>query len=187
MRDMANIFVTSDTHLCHDNIIKFTDADGNRIRPFNNVWEMNETILQHWNTVVKPNDIVWHLGDVFIGNRKSAGAILSKLNGKKFLIVGNHDRLNGKEFLTLKEHFQEIHFWQVWKKEKLILSHVPLREDTFKQKGKGGYINVFGHIHQNPPPKGPYVNVSVERTNYTPISIEDIKDFYEKTQTATYG
>ena len=51
---MANIFVTSDTHLCHENIIKFTDSSGNRIRPFNNIWEMNETILQHWNSVVKP-------------------------------------------------------------------------------------------------------------------------------------
>ena len=67
---MANIFVTSDTHLCHENIIKFTDSSGNRIRPFNNIWEMNETILQHWNSVVKPNDIVWHLGDVFMGNRR---------------------------------------------------------------------------------------------------------------------
>lgn len=170
---MANIFVTSDTHLCHENIIKFTDVSGNKIRPFNNVWEMNETILQHWNSVVKPNDIVWHLGDVFMGNRKSAGAILNKLHGKKYLIVGNHDHLNGKEFITLKEHFQEIHFWQVWKKEKLILSHIPLREDTFRPKGDK-YRNIHGHIHEKPSPDGPYRNVCVEQTNYYPLSLEEL-------------
>lgn len=90
-----NIWFISDTHFQHKNIaLVFTDAKtGKRVRNFNSVQEMDETMIQNWNSVVKYGDIVYHLGDVFFGNAESADKILQRLNGEKKLIMGNHDHM----------------------------------------------------------------------------------------------
>ena len=158
---MTNIWLISDTHFNHANIIKYQN------RPYNSVSEMDWDMVEKWNSFVKPNDHVYHLGDVY--NKASKGYIeniLQHLNGKKRLILGNHD--NGQDQI-LHRHFEKIMMWRVF--DKVVLTHVPLREDGIPGKDR---INVHGHIHANPSPKGPYRCVCVEQINYTPINLEEV-------------
>ena len=85
-----NIFFTSDTHFGHKNIIKFIDYDGNRVRPFDTWEEADEIMVQNWNSVVKPEDKVYFLGDLCF-NRNYGDKLMPRLLGKKCLIRGNHD------------------------------------------------------------------------------------------------
>ena len=80
------LYVTSDTHFNHKNIIKYCN------RPFNDVYEMNETLINNWNSVVTPEDIIYHLGDFGFGTKEELQEIFDRLNGYKYLIMGNHDR-----------------------------------------------------------------------------------------------
>lgn len=170
---MSNIFVISDTHFNHENMLRFLDAKGKVFRPFPNVHEMNETMIDRWNAVVKDNDTIYHLGDVYIGNGAHANEILHRLKGRKRLIVGNHD--NAKDQI-LHKHFSKIMMWRQWPEHKLIFSHMPLHPSSLHLHRSGvNAVNVHGHIHQNDSPPGPYINVSVEKTDWNPIHIEDIK------------
>lgn len=164
-----NIFVISDTHFNHTNIIKYCD------RPFKNSDEMNDRMIKNWNSVVKDNDIVYHLGDVWMtGNPE----LLYNLRGRKRLIVGNHDKLKNP---ILHKVFQKIMMWRMFPEYGLLLTHVPVHESalfrgaTGNEKNPKQLLNVHGHIHNNPSPKGPYKCVCVEQINYTPISIEELK------------
>jgi len=165
---MPEIFVISDTHFGHENIIKYCN------RPFKNAEEMNWELVKRWNNVVTPQDKVYHLGDVHMGgkSREQINQVLSALNGHKRLILGNHD--NGKDQLLLN-HFEKITMWRAFKEFGLLLTHAPVHESTlvfgsFKAK------NVHGHIHQNKSPSGPYINVSVEAIDYTPINIKTLME-----------
>lgn len=170
---MPDIFVISDTHLNHSNILKFTDKDGKKFRGdlFKDVHHMNETIIENWNSVVTPQDKVYHLGDVYFGPQNEADILLSRLNGKKRLIVGNHDTIYGKGNI-LQKHFQKIYMWRVFKEFNMTLTHVPIHESAFR----GGDYCVHGHLHQNDSPNGNYISVCVEKPwmNYRPISIEEV-------------
>lgn len=158
---MTNIWLVSDTHFNHANVIKYCD------RPFDTTKEMDWFMVEKWNAVVKPNDHVYHLGDVYMNASKGyIDNLLSKLNGKKRLILGNHD--NGKDQILLR-HFEKIMLWRNF--DKVVLTHIPLREDSIPG---GNRINVHGHIHQNKSPNGPYKCVCVEQINYTPINLEEI-------------
>ena len=86
--DGSNLFFTSDTHFYHGNIIRFCN------RPFKSVEMMNETIISNWNNTVGQDDIVFHLGDFCLGGSAEWNKILDRLNGKIYLIMGNHDLKN---------------------------------------------------------------------------------------------
>lgn len=168
---MSNeIFLISDTHFNHENIIGYGQ------RPFYDVDEMNEVIIKNWNAVVSPRDKVYHLGDVYIGKGDRANSILNRLNGKKRLILGNHD--NGKDQI-LQKNFQKIEVWCDFREFGLLLTHVPVHRSAlrrgFKKDMPGELINIHGHIHQNPSPEGPYRCVCVEQVEYTPINIEELR------------
>jgi calcineurin-like phosphoesterase family protein len=94
---------TSDTHFCHKNIIRLCD------RPFADVDEMNEAIIANWNAVVAPEDTVYHLGDVALGQWVEWDSILTRLNGRKAIVVGNHDRIFTKEKERMKERFAPLY------------------------------------------------------------------------------
>ena len=118
---MPNTFVISDTHFGHENTCtKFKRDDGTPLRPFANAEEMDEAMVQRWNDVVGKNDTVYHLGDVVI-NKKFL-PIMDRLNGRKKLIMGNHDIFGAKEYL---KYFYEICSYRVFVDE-FIFSHVPL-------------------------------------------------------------
>jgi calcineurin-like phosphoesterase family protein len=162
---MRNIFVISDTHFGHAKILTFLMNDGSRVRPeFDHVEEMNEHMIEKWNSVVRDNDIVYHLGDVYFGD---GHICLSRLRGKKRLILGNHD--DAKD-LRLHSVFQKITLWRIFKEFNCMLTHVPVHESSMNKVN----YNLHGHIHRNKSSTPNHINCSVEASNYTPRSIEDI-------------
>lgn len=172
---MAETWVISDTHFQHANILKFKDEDGNAFRGdrFKDVSHMDETMIENWNRVVGTGDTIYHLGDVFFGSKEGFQKIWPRLNGKKRLILGNHD---DPKFLA--PFFQKIEVWRVWNDLGIVFSHVPLHESALMrgvEKGGERLINVHGHIHQNASPRGPYRCVCVEHIDYTPIHIEKLR------------
>ena len=91
---MSRIFVTSDTHFSHVNIIKYCN------RPYASVEEMNNALIDNWNSVVKNDDLVIHLGDFALGRTiQDIKKHLDKLNGNKILILGNHDSLSQDDYI----------------------------------------------------------------------------------------
>lgn len=170
---MSEIFVISDTHFGHENIIKYCG------RPFANAELMDEVLIENWNSVVKPQDKVYHLGDVYMGHRREdINPILSKLNGKKRLILGNHD--NGKD-QVLQKHFQKIEMWRMFPEFGLLLTHVQVHEsalfrgETGNEKDPKKLKNVHGHIHNLASPTPDHHCVCVEQINYTPVNIEELR------------
>lgn len=163
---MKDIWVTSDTHFGHGNIIEYCG------RPFENSNQMDQALLENWNSIVKPGDKVYHLGDVFMGcSGGYAWEILKRLHGKKRLILGNHD--DGKS-AVLQKWFQKISLWRAFGAEGLILSHIPLHESNLRTRSKKAILNVHGHIHNNQSPSQQYMNVCVEWTQYRPIHFDEL-------------
>lgn len=178
-----NIWVTSDLHYNHANILTFIDYNGNRTREFDNVDQMNEFILDRWNSVVKPGDIVYTLGDTFFGDKEVFKRVWPKFNGSKRLIVGNHDDI---EFLSSGSFFKKTLFWRMFTEHGLIFHHVPLHLlSLFRGKDLDKPLfQVHGHTHTMGSPKmGPYTSVCVEMRDYTPVNIEDLaleaKNYYD--------
>lgn len=168
---MANLWFISDTHFNHDNILNFKDEAGNLIRPgFSSVQDMNEKIVENWNAVVRPGDIVKHVGDVAFKMKAKADeidVILGRLNGTKHLIPGNHDPV---ESPILQKHFSKITLWEIFQQHNFTLSHIPLRLDMMRDTR----FNVHGHTHQKVMGEPEYINVCVEWTAFAPIHIDDI-------------
>lgn len=112
------IYFIADTHFNYRNIIEYCN------RPFKDTNEMNEYIIQKWNSVVKENDIVYHLGDVGFGTTEMLKELVSRLNGTKILLRGNHDFKRGVN------GWKEVGFSEVYKKrielENLVLTHAPI-------------------------------------------------------------
>ncbi|MHA1253613.1 MAG: phosphoesterase [Candidatus Helarchaeota archaeon] len=164
---MKKLFISSDHHFGHRNIIKYCN------RPFCNIEEMNRILIYSWNRVVNPNDTVFYLGDFSLTNFEETKKILTKLNGTKFLIMGNHDRYRSKKW-WLRCGFEEVHKHPVQLKE-FILSHKPIRLEQLKNNN----INIHGHIHINRNTlirknKFPYYNVNIEFHNFCPIRFSKI-------------
>jgi calcineurin-like phosphoesterase family protein len=170
-----NIWVISDTHFNHSNILTFEDSVGKAVRSFDSVEEMNETMIERWNSVVKKGDKVYHLGDVLFGHNKLdwLNANMPRLAGQKRLIFGNHDE--PANFVG-KGHFGKTALWRMFPEFQILLTHVPVHVSTLREHRFEGkpMLNVHGHIHQNKSPDGPYHCVCVEHTNYTPVNIEDL-------------
>ena len=168
---MAELMFISDTHFSHANILTFRGLDDELIRPeFDSVEEMDQTMVDNWNAVVSTNTHIYHLGDVAMG-RETIGRILPRLNGKKRLILGNHD--DYKYLPELMKHFEKI--MESRTIDSLLFTHRPIRLVEFEFRTKA---NVHGHIHEkdisDQDPR--YLNVSVERINYTPVHYEWIVD-----------
>lgn len=156
------IYVISDTHFCHSNILSFTDRNNNLIRPqFDNVQQMHDCMITNWNETVTEQDKIYHLGDVFVGNKEEFAKIWKQLKGKKRLVAGNHDDI---KFLAKNNFFQKIYTWRVF--DKYVLTHIPVHLGSTIDR-----INVHGHLHEKKLP-GPYYNVCVECTGYKPVPLE---------------
>jgi calcineurin-like phosphoesterase family protein len=177
---MANIFLISDTHFGHVGVTQFMSKDGvNKLRPWDNTQDMDEALVANWNSVVRPCDKVYHLGDVVI-NRKALHT-LSRLNGDKVLIKGNHDIFRLEEY-TL--YFRDIRGYHIM--DNMIMSHIPVHTDS-----KGRFrANIHGHLHDRTVKRQTnglasilddhwYFNVSVERINFTPIAFEEVRKHFQ--------
>lgn len=150
-------FVISDMHFNHEKIIQYCN------RPFKNVTDMNETIIKNWNETVSNKDVVICLGDVGLGRVEQLEPIIRKLNGKKILILGNHDNFSEEKYRELG--FHTVSRFPIIYNGFFIMSHAPmeLSETT-------PYFNFYGHVHND----SKYVDnatskcVSVERIGYRP-------------------
>lgn len=162
---MPNLFVVSDHHFDHANILTFNKPDGTKLRPeFENVNEMNEFMVEEHNKVVRVQDKVYILGDVTM--KDPPGKFLSRLNGHKRLILGNHDQ--GK--MLLYQGYVEA-VYSSRRLDKFILSHIPIHPLSI---GKA-LANIHGHEHGQIKMGRQYFDVSVECLNYRPIEFEVLK------------
>ena len=136
---MPSVFLVSDTHFGHTGVCRFTRNDGvTKLRPWDSPEEMDEAMIKAWNERVKPTDKVYHLGDVVI-NRKALKT-LSRLNGDKVLIRGNHDIFRDDDY---RQHFRELRAYHVM--NGMILSHIPVHSESLGRFG----VNIHGHLHAN--------------------------------------
>jgi len=180
---MPSVFLVSDTHFGHAGVCRFLREDGTKLRPWDNPEDMDEFMVEAWNQRVRPNDKVYHLGDVVINKR--ALKTLGRLNGDKVLIRGNHDIFRDTEY---REYFRELRAYHVM--NGCILSHVPVHEASLGRFG----VNIHGHLHANrvkrvigidtlgtapelvygTEPDVRYHCVCVEQTGFAPILLEDV-------------
>lgn len=166
---MSNIFLASDHHLGHANILTFTNPNGTKLREFDFVEQMDEHIIERHNSVVRRNDKVYFLGDLTFSKKNMH--LVGRMNGDKVLIKGNHDTLELKEYLPYFRDIRGVHQF-----DGMVLSHVPIHPESLGRWG----ANVHGHLHHFRVMKGGqidpnYISVCMEQINYTPISLEDVK------------
>ena len=184
-----NIWFTSDTHFMHGNIIKYCS------RPFKDEVHMTEEIIKNWNSVVKPEDIVFHLGDFMFGDMNKFYSIRPRLNGTIYLVIGNHDWKGVMQGFYTNEHFAGV--YQQLKitvdGQNIYLNHFPMLTFDGIYRDKPTW-QLFGHVHsnqhmyeQNSPDKErlqyllPYqYDVGMDNNYYTPISFKDVKAVIEK-------
>lgn len=186
---MSNIFLISDTHWGHAAAVThFKREDGSPLRDFESAEQCDEFMVEQWNKVVRPQDKVYHLGDVVMPkNHRRLDEIMPRLNGVKVLIKGNHDELKPARYL---EYFKDIRGSHLL--DNLVLTHVPVHPASLL-RWRG---NIHGHLHyhtvkkahhfqgdtimyhdQTDDPK--YFCVSVERINYTPIPFETVNSIFK--------
>jgi len=168
------IFFTADLHFGHANIIKHCS------RPFLSVEEMDAVLIENWNAIVKPTDTVYIVGDMFFRNAVSADDYLQRLNGKKHLLLGNHDKDWIKK-ADMARHFGSVERMIEFSDgaHKITLCHYPLM--TWNSVAKGAYM-IRGHIHNNT--DADYftlirnmpnlLNAGVEINNYRPVSFNEL-------------
>ena len=146
---------------------------------------MNQVIIDRWNNVVAPDDIVYHLGDVMMGaDIDVILKILSQLNGKKYLAYGNHDTIARLEAFTQARVFEDIQMGyriKLAKNKTGILTHYP----TIVTNGdESRTFNFFGHTHQTtnfyeyiePQYKYTMYHVGLDSHNCTPVPLEAARD-----------
>lgn len=159
-----NIFIISDTHFGHDAICSFTNDCGEKLRPFANAAEMDEYMITAWNSIVKPNDKVYHLGDVAL-TKKSLIKVMPQLNGTKVLVKGNHDR---EKLSVYARFFKDVRACHMI--DNHLLTHIPIHPDS-KARWKS---NIHGHTHNSPLADPWYRCVCVEFIGYKPIALEEV-------------
>ena len=168
---MDEIYVTSDTHLDHANIIKYSK------RPFANVVEMNNKIIDNWNKIVDDDDIVYFLGDFSMG--RNTRSFLDRIRGNVVFIEGNHDK-DLRRYVDLHGYIIKVvdgvEFYMVHRPE-----DIPRMYD--------GWV-ICGHHHNNFPDTFPFfnpkigvINVGVDVTNFMPVNIKDIIDLVKSHDT----
>lgn len=185
-------FVTSDTHFGHVNIIRFSE------RPFANVDKMNGELIKRWNNTVGPTDVVVHLGDLALGRIDETLRLGWALNGQRFLIPGNHDRVssvnqrgsNVEDYTPIYEAAGWTILDEVVEAEingkPLLLSHYPYIGDSHDKSKEGddrfagarpvdsGLPLVHGHVHNLWSERGREFNAGVDVRDFTPVSASNI-------------
>lgn len=174
-------FVTSDHHFSHSNIIKYTG------RPFSSTHEMNKALVERHNSLVSPEDNVYFLGDFAFCSIEKQRNILSMLNGKKYLYLGNHDR---PKSVMLSIGFLEVFKTgdRVFGERTFRMSHYPFTpSDLSPEKVK--YIDrrpardcdwlLCGHVHEKWKVLENQINVGVDVWDFFPVSMDSIMEIVE--------
>lgn len=182
------IWLASDHHLFHENMMRFEREPGVPLRHFKDAAEMNEVILENHNAVVSTSDHVYFMGDVTFKYGKEFDTLFNAFKGKKRLIVGNHDTVK-----NMANHFQKISCWRYFNEKDVpgfipfTATHVPIHPGSCK-----GLFNAHGHTHWNlvtktevlegfrpqvtlTEPNLFYLNLCMERTDYKPVSLAQVQ------------
>lgn len=179
----VNIFFTSDLHFGHKNIIKFCN------RPWETTEEMDEALIANWNSVVGEKDIVFDLGDFAFATNSKWKELIQRLNGKHYLILGNHDMTQwpGDKIMQLFERVEQQMIIYI-DNRCIYLNHYPyLCYGGSWRKPEHAVWQLHGHVHTCPNSSGaddermiykfPYqYDVGVDNNNYTPVSFKQVKD-----------
>ncbi len=169
-KSLDDIWMVSDTHFFHSNIIKHCN------RPFESVDEMNSILIKNWNSKVKSTDEVFFLGDFSFNSVPliKSESILMRLNGNKFLIQGNHDEF---KFTNSSSWTKSCDLMELKVKElSIILSHYP--QDSWHKQFRGSY-HFHGHTHSTPDNfnyskyKSRRLDVGVDNSRFFPISLSE--------------
>ena len=184
---MTKTWVYSDPHFYHKNIVKFADYNGNKLRPWDDADTMTEEMIQWYNELVSADDRVYILGDVAFTAKDQHRAV-SRLNGRKCLIPGNHEPTKMRKYFEL---YDDVRGYV--QRGGFIMSHIPLHPDSLGRWS----LNIHGHTHANVVVKD-YVNgyetpkdetydslnetvqdtryycACVERTNFRPKLLDEI-------------
>lgn len=151
-------------------------------RGFSSIEEHDEALIENWNKVVKPNDIVYHLGDTMLNDNEKGVECFKRLNGQISLIWGNHDSDARKELLSALPNVIVLGYAHVFKYKKfsIYLSHYPTLTANY-DSGKHfsrNVINLHGHVHGRTPwinPRNPFMyDVGMDSHNCTPIHIDEV-------------
>lgn len=170
---MSRIFLTSDTHFCHNRNFIYHS------RGFDSVEKMDWAIVENWNKKVSPNDIVYHLGDTMLGDNILGMEYMRQLNGKIYLVRGNHDTDARIKEITDKK-IAEVLGYAVpltYKKKRFFLTHYPTLTSNYDDTPHKAVRNLHGHTHQknNFLTENPYMyHVGVDSHNCEPVDIEEI-------------
>jgi calcineurin-like phosphoesterase family protein len=179
---MNNIWFIADTHFGHKNIIKYCN------RPFSCVEEMDEIMIYNWNSVVKRDDIVFHLGDFIWDGEKDVRKYFSKLSGQIKIIPGSHDKFIRSWFSynTYIEYYSKsgyfirllspIHEIQKKKEYFIVMCHYCMR--VWNKSHYNSY-HLYGHSHGMLESVGKSMDVGVDCNNFTPVSLEDVLKIME--------
>lgn len=160
---MSKIFFTADTHFGHRKIIEFQN------RPWPNIEEMDAEMIEVWNENVRPNDVVWHLGDVAI---RKPEPYLEQLNGQIHLIRGNHDPKRAPEGVVW---FGDVRYLR-HQGYRFFLSHYAHRVWPNSHQGT---FHLFGHSHGQIPDYHRSMDVGVDVHGFRPITIEEVIEILE--------
>lgn len=163
------IWFTGDTHFGHANVIKYTS------RPHENVEQMDRALIVNWNSRVRPEDEIYHVGDVGLCSEKHLASVLRQLNGKKHLVYGNHDKMIRKtpelqEFFVWCKDYAEVNV----EKQRIILSHYAMR---VWNKSHGGSWMLYGHSHGSLPEEKHMLSTDVgidAVEGFCPISFKEV-------------
>lgn len=170
-----NYWFTSDTHFGHSNIIKYCN------RPFKTIAEMDEAMITNWNELVKPDDMVWHLGDfAWLKNPEEGNKLLAKLNGAITLIRGNHDSSR----IVKKMKFQAIHELISWRVPPgrirlLTMCHYPM---MMWRSSHHMEWHLHGHCHGTLPshPTRLCFDIGVDSFDFKPVHLDEVIRIFKK-------
>lgn len=162
-------WVTADPHFGHANICKFTNSDGSKVRPWDDVNEMDAALIKNWNDRVHSQDRVYLLGDVTF-TAKNMHKYISQLSGRICLVPGNHDPKKMRKYFELFDDVRGYVQRNGW-----IMSHIPIHPGSLGRWG----LNIHGHLHGNhvkigDAPDLRYVCVSVEHTDFAPVELTQL-------------
>lgn len=171
---MPDVFFTSDLHLGHAKILEYSK------RPFSNVDEMNEALIDNWNKTVTPGGLIYVIGDFALTRPPEAVRFAQRLKGNKYLVFGNHDR-------KLRDNKPFLYEW-IWARDyaeievlgqKIILMHYAMR--VWNRSHHKSW-QLFGHSHNSLPdnPTALQLDVGVDAWNYAPVSFDEIKERMSK-------
>lgn len=167
------IYYTADVHFGHEKVLQFDE------RPFETIEEHDRVIIERWNTKVKPEDQVYILGDFCVFSKKKPGYYLEQLNGRKYLIVGNHDHalLKDPEALSQFEMVEKMYFLND-RDYRIVLCHFPLAE--WHQYYRGSW-HIYGHIHKKKDRAFQFLrdeekalNSGIMINHYEPVTMEEL-------------